>query len=44
MDLSLIQIKEQVGDGSGESKLTLPPFINSYAEQTIDPTLKNDFQ
>jgi hypothetical protein len=37
MTLSLLQKKEQVGDKGDEQKLMLPPFINSYAEQTIDP-------
>jgi hypothetical protein len=31
MKLSLVQIKEQAGDVK-ESKLMLPPFINTYAE------------
>lgn len=43
MDLSLLQVKEQAGDKAHEKKLILPPFINTYAEQTIHPTLKNDF-
>ena len=41
MDLSLLQFKEQAGDKK-EQKLILPPFINTYAEQTIDPNLKNE--
>jgi hypothetical protein len=43
MNLSLLQLKEQAGDRN-KSKLILPPFINNYAEQTIDPVLKTRFQ
>ena len=43
MDLSLLQFKEQAGEKK-EQKLILPPFINTYAEQTIDPNLKNEVQ
>jgi hypothetical protein len=43
MKLSLLQEKEQAGD-TNEQKLMLPPFINNYAEQTIENVLKKKFQ
>ena len=36
-------MKEQTGDKKLQ-KLMLPPFINNYAEQTIEPKLKVKFQ
>lgn len=36
-------MKEQAGDRMNDSKVMLPPFINNYAEQTIEPAMKARF-